>query len=48
MGQMLMDRARQFQPELDTYLDGLNDSLGLNVTTDLGVVSLKQRPRRPE
>ena len=39
-GAMLMDRLRKHEPRMDQWIDGLTDSLGLDVTTDLGVVSL--------
>lgn len=39
-GRLLMDRVRQQEPQLDDWVAGLTDSLGLDVTTDLGVVSL--------
>jgi len=39
-GKLLMDRVRQQEPRLDEWVAGLTDSLGLDVTTDLGVVSL--------
>lgn len=39
-GTLVMKQIRQHAPEMDQQLAGLNDSLGLDLTRDLGVVSL--------
>ena len=39
-GRLLMDRVKRAEPRMDGWIAGLTDSLGLDVTRDLGVVSL--------
>ncbi len=39
-GRMVVDRIRQCEPGMDACMAGLTDTLGMDVTTDLGVVSL--------
>jgi len=39
-GRLLMDCLHQQEPQVDEWIAGLTDSLGLDVTRDLGVVSM--------
>ena len=39
-GAMLMDRLRKHEPRMDQWVAGLTDSLGLDITRDLGIVTL--------
>ena len=40
MGQLIMDRIRVQEPRLDEWMNHLTDTLGLDVRTDVGVMSL--------